>query len=209
MNRTSPILGDDADIYSASAVEVNFALNARKLLDGHFGERFDEAHVKNANLVVGLFLHTNCEVRDDDEIFENFFSMLRKQGVNTLFSLPTGYPYADSNAEAMEVVNYDPPLIGKISPEFEGFAKIRGGQIGLYSSQCHIFAPALDYALLDWNGGYSLFLGPGDFVEAVIETSIEKSWVPIANGDQIDERFLLPLRRAMRAYGYDKLLSHR
>lgn len=199
MKKYSPVFDDDSDIYFVSKNEINFALNARKLLDFSCGERFNEKSIKLLNVSVGFYGHSVVGSTDDDLVLEKFFLCLKNSGVNHLYAIPTGYCHSSENERAMEVVDYDPPLIAKIKPTYEQFGKIRGGQIGLYAQRSYLFSPCLGYALLDLNGHYSLIMGPKSFVENVLGATIEDSWSSVWGG-VADPSFVEKLRKAAAVY---------
>jgi hypothetical protein len=200
MKKNSPLVSDDAEIFFVHQHEIEFTLNARKIFDRGFGVRFNESVVSSLNASVGFFHHTADVSVDDDSLLERFFSALIDAGVAGIYAIPTGYPHAIDNENSMEIVEYEPPLIGKINPTLQQFSKVRGGMIGLYSGRHYLFSSCLGYALLDVNGYYSLILGPKDFVQKVLGVSIEDSWASVWKEGVIDPSVIEGLREAFTAY---------
>ncbi|WP_116137858.1 hypothetical protein [Trinickia diaoshuihuensis] len=204
MSKYLPFLheNDDERFFCLDPVEVEFSLNVRKLFDYSHGERFDEHVVGKLGLRIGFFLHTaQAAMAGDESVFEKFFSSLQECGVTCLYALPTGYDYDSLNEKTMEVTEYDPPLVAKISPSASDFGKIRRGLIGLLFNQSYLFSPCLTYGLLDWNGHHSLFLGPSAFIEEVLGKRVEDTWEPVKVDTEIESTVLTRLRAAMEAYG--------
>lgn len=204
MKKHSPLVHDDAEIFLVQQQEIEFALNARKIFDYGFGARFNENVANSLNASVGLFHHTAAVSIGDDSLLERFFSALTGAGVADVYAIPTGYFHAVENENSMEVIEYEPPLIGRIKPTLQEFSKVRGGMIGLYSGRHYLFSRCLGYALLDVNGYYSLILGPKAFVQGVLGVSIENSWAPVWKEGVIDPAVIEGLREAFIAYSYGK-----
>lgn len=199
MKKISPTIWDDEEIYRLNKCEVEFLLNSRRLFDFGCGERFDQMVVEKMKLSVGLLLHISDVIEYDDSVTENFFNASRVRGVENFYAIPTGYCHDKRNEEAMEVLLYEPPLLGKISSEFKFFSKIRGGQIGIYSRSHYLFSACLNFAFLDVDGEYSLILGDRKFVENVAGIN---SWKILDERVDISGRVRKKLDAARYAYGY-------
>lgn len=207
MKKSSPWLHDDADIYLTSTCDVNFALNARKLFDHEFGRGFNHSTVARLKASVGLFRHSTDVSSFDDSVLENFFLLLKNSGIDNLYAIPTGYHHSADNEKSMEVKDYDPPLIGKIIPQFEQYSKIRGGQIGIFSGRHYLFSPCLNYAMLDVNGYYSLIMGPREEIQKILGITIEDSWAPVWSEGSVDPFVAKELREAAAAFSANDPLA--
>lgn len=201
MTKVSPIIFNDKNLYLSTDEEVNFTLNARRIFDCNFGSYFDSYFAKKSGFEVGFIKHTSDD-DGDEEVIKKFFLMLRNMNVNTIYSLPTGYKHDQKNIDSIELTEFKPPLIGKCSPTYENFSKIRGGQIGLYAERFYTFSACLTYSMLDSNGEFTLFLGPRIFVEELLGMSIEKSWDSVRKLNKVNESILPTLKNAMNAYNY-------
>jgi hypothetical protein len=204
MNKFSPFFHghNDRHIFNVDLNEINFSLNARRLFDFGFGERFDENIINKLDLKVGFFRHTNkAAIEGDDSVFERFIDGLHVKKIKSLYALPTGDSHSELNIDSLEIVHYEPPLIAKISPNFADFSMVRGGMVGLSSGQWYMFSSCLNYSLLDWNGHYSFIVGPREFVEYVLSDNIENSWNVVKSENEFEPSILVRLRNAMNAYG--------
>lgn len=199
MKKRSPIILDDDDIYNLTSEEVQFVLNARRVFDYGFGERFDEIIVKKMNLDVGLLLHTEDVSLFDDSVLERFFFEGKRRGVRHLYAIATGYSHNTRNIDSMEVNLYDPPLVGKIESDFRDLSRIRGGKIGIYSGSHYMISACMGFGLLDINGEYTLILGDVDFVKSVVGVG---SWDVLDATTDFSPIVLKKLTDAKRAYGY-------
>ncbi|MET3394490.1 hypothetical protein ABIC33_005164 [Variovorax sp. 1140] len=192
----------DSDIYGASPSVVSLVLNARRLFDCNYGARFDENNVVRLGAVVGLLFHSAQVAEWDDSVLESFFRQLTLACVEKLYAIPTGYEYARDSDAAMEILDFEPPLLGSISPTIDDFSKVRSGQIGLYSGSHFLFSPCLNYSLLDVNGQYTMILGPRRFVDSVFGSTVSATWSEINPNSGIESSILSKLLDAKTAYGY-------
>ena len=116
------VIPGDSDIYGASPSAVSLVLNARRLCDCNYGVRFDENAVVWLGAVVGLLIHS-AQVADwDDSVLESFFRQLTLARVEKLYAIPTGYEYARDSDAAMEMLDFEPPLLGAINPTIDDVA---------------------------------------------------------------------------------------
>ncbi|UVH59304.1 hypothetical protein NWF24_07795 [Variovorax paradoxus] len=180
------VIPGDSDIYGASPSVVSLALNARRLFDSNYGARFDENTVVRLGAVVGLLFHSAQGAEWDDSVLESFFRQLALVRVEKLYAIPTGYEYARDPDAAMEILDFEPPLLGSINPTIDDFSKVRGGQIGLYSGSHFLFSPCLNFSLLDVNGQYTMILGPRRFVDSIFGSAVEATWSEINPNFDID-----------------------
>lgn len=203
MSKRNPILADDECIYHCTSDEMEFALNSRKILSPKNAGRLNEDTASRMNLEVGFFLHTGIDAFSDDEtVFPRAFKHLRQKKISNLLAIPCGYTYCDDNKMATEVAEYEPALIAKIPCSYEFFVKIRGSMVALYSGQYLAFSSCLKYAILDFNGHYTMFMGPRQFVEETLNCSVEDSWKEVRIGTSIQPFLANELAGAMFAYGY-------
>lgn len=135
-------------------------------------------------------------------MLESFFRQLALARVENLYAIPTGYEYACNPDAAMEILDFDPPLLGSIKPTIDDFSRVRGGQIGLYSGSHFLFSPCLNFSLLDVNGQYTMILGPRRFVDSVFGTAVSATWSEINPNLDIESSVLTKLLDAKTAYGY-------
>lgn len=198
------VIPGDSDIYGASPSVVSLALNARRLFDCNYGARFDENTVGRLGAVVGLLFHSAQVAEWDDSVLESFFRQLALARVEKLSAIPTGYEYARDLDAAMEVLEFEPPLVGSINLTIDDFSKVRGGQIGLYSGSHFLFSPCLNFSLLDVNGQYTMILGPRRFVDSVFGSAVEATWSEINPNFDIESSVLAKLLDAKSAYGYGR-----
>ena len=202
MSKKSPTLFDDDEIYGITPAAAEFVLNVRKLVDFEFGSRFDNVFAKRIGLDVGFFFHSADVGFWDDSVLIRFFDETSKHSATHFFAVPTGYVYKKTNDETLEVSEYDPPLIAKSINTLKKFSKIRGGMVGLYSGKSLLISACLNFFLLDFNGHYSLIMGPRYFLEKVLGETVEKSWEEVRIGTSIEPQLLGVLRSTMAAYGY-------
>jgi hypothetical protein len=196
------VIPGDSDIYGASPSVVSLALNARRLFDCNYGARFDENTAVRLGAVIGLLFHRARVAAWDDSVLQSFFRQLALARIEKLYAIPTGYEYARDPDMAMEILDFEPPLLGSINPTIDDFSKVRGGQIGLYSGSHFLFSPCLNFSLLDVNGQYTMILGQRRFVESVFGSAVEATWSEINPNLNIESSVLAKLLDAKTAYGY-------
>lgn len=202
MNKSEPWV-DDADkknFPALSAKEINSAFGYREMIDADYGKRMNSKYLISHRWDVLLLPHDNSDC--GDAIFTPLFEKLAAEYQGFLYALPALSERSETALIPLELELYDPPLVAKISCNYDGFISARKGLVNIFSNAFYLFAENREFCMLNVEGRYSMLAAPRKFLNRIFPQSPKDTWLAAASGKYFQDQDIAVLLIAMNSLGY-------
>jgi len=147
-----------------------------------------------------LLPHDNSDC--GDAIFIPLFEKMATEYQGFLYALPALSEKSETTLIPLELELYDPPLVARISCNYDGFTSARRGLVNIFSNAFYLFAESREFFMLNVEGRYSMLAAPPIFLNKIFPQPPKDTWTTAVNGKYFQDQDIAILLVAMNSLGY-------